>query len=645
MGTGVSGSRVWLRQYGGTNVSRLAVMLHVLVVIGGLLALAVVMPVDAVAALLSTDQADGSAPNGGLLSAETQSLFQAVRDGDLGAVQQAVLDGADILAVNADGVSAADLAESLNHFTITHFLRAYQAIEERTGSPTTVVEAEEPVRAPSPPVQAPTEATMPTTPMSGQGIVPEKEPVTDPVSKTPIAETQTTLVQSPADETVTRETVSAGSSPVAPVSELFGETVTSGQTQVEQQTGLNVPGEPSGDYLARLSVLNPAHELRQSVPPAPTGQIVDTGDSLQDITTVADTPAGGEILGEIPGGDDADTAVAAEMTEPSHMTMAFTPKIPSRKPATDAVADEPAIFASVEPKQPSVESTEPVDSAAEVDVMMLAEVPDPPVSPEPAETADPAESEDGSFFARMRVFDEELTGEPPADVAVIPEPATRARNTDSVPEYEQIRAAVIEKLRRESDARSRQLADVRNENLKEVEKVEMIREHESGSLNIQTELRAKQRTALTGTSLPPGYAPPPDGGSSGIRFLQRMGLFDGTESAQMAEMGEPRETAPPSGFSPYDQPMRMESGVSTLLPVLTPGSLAKKPWHLWTMGIAPLRRDELWIRPMIWRSPRWGRLPACSSRQISVIPVKPVHCPRREHYRHRLTRSRMFRAA
>ncbi len=501
------------------KASRLAVTPRGLAVLLAVGVLQTFAAVDANATLsLSADQSD-NAPSGAPLSAQTQRLFQAVRDGELASVQQAVLDGADLQAVNADGVRAADLAESLDRFAIALFLRAYQAIEERPGAPTTVVETEGP--APVPPPE-----NLDAAPTSS----------------------------------------STASSLTAPVSELFGETGGSALKQtspVKQETS-------AGDYFSRLSTLNPTHEMPESVPPAPTGQIVEGDDTLQNLTVIAETPSEMQEVSEQEP-ENRNLEQFGESAEASDVMTAFTPQLPRRKPPEDLTAAEPEIFMSVGREQPPVEP-EPV---AEANVMMLPEV------SMPVETADPVAPEEGSFFGQMRVFDEapssgQPPAEPPADGSAMPDPMKTARNTGVLTEYEQIRAAVIEKLRRESDARSKQLADVRGELHEEFEQEDMIREHESGAMNIQTELRAKQRMALTGTSLPPGYVPPPDGGSSGIRFLQRLGLYDTEDPFQVAETRDLRQSGLPSGSSSYTPPVLMDAGESILLPVLTPEKLTRK---------------------------------------------------------------------
>lgn len=253
---------------------------------------------------LSYDQADNAvdvAPNGAPLSAETQRLFRAVREGDLGAAQQAVLDGADILAVNADGQNAADLAESLNEFTITHFLRAYQAIEDRSGASTTVLETEQPAPIPpAAPESIPESAVTAASPLSGEGIVPSVETVG--VEEPPLVEVPST---SP-------ETTSATIAP--PSSDLFGETGSSlaGSTGAEVAHTQEPGGEEvSGDYFSRLAKLNPAHqpvsseavasppepEIAQSPAPEPMA-VAEAGDTsvLEEESGV---PADGEADGMV----------------------------------------------------------------------------------------------------------------------------------------------------------------------------------------------------------------------------------------------------------------------------------------------------------------------------------------------------------
>ena len=443
------------------------------------------------------------------------------------------------MAVNDEGVNAADLAESLDHFAITHFLRAYQAIEETPSAATTIVETEGPAPVPPPEVEAPYKAVAIKTP---------EPPDTDDATST---------------------SMSTVSSLAAPVSDLFGET---GGSTVKQ--ALPVKQEASADdYFSRLSTLNPAHEAPQPQPAeaAPMGEIVEGDDALQNLTVIAEEPQ------EIQDVSDRETenveAIIADEKSGGRVMTAFNPRAPRRKPAEDMLTEEPAIFSSVEGEQKPADP-EPV---TEIDVMLLAEV---PTIPEPLETMQPVPSGEGGFFSKMREFDEMQSAEeltkPSVDDPDMQAPMMTARNAGLLSEYEQIRAAVIEKLRRESDERSRHLADVREEIQGEFEQEDMVREHESGSLNIQTELRAKQRATLTGTRLPPGYVPPPDGGTSGVRFLQRLGLYDAEDPHQVAETRDLAQASLPSGASSYTPPVLSNAGESILLPVLSPKNLASK---------------------------------------------------------------------
>ncbi len=565
MGTGVSDSRVWYRRLGLTTVS-VVFSLRMLSIVVVILGAAVVTPEGSHAALaVSNDQADETAPNGAPLSAETQRLFQAVRDGDLGSVQQAVLDGADIVALNADATTAADLAESLGHFTITLFLRAYQAIEGYDAAPTTVVETEEPGPVTPPAAIAPRADALSSTPISGQGIVPAGETEEPPSGG--ILETSS-------------QTASAISLQTIQVSEMPDEEPQALQSpqepQVIQMSQEPQAAEPSGDYFSRLSMLNPTHEPIGPEQVAPTGQVIEGGNGLQSLTAIGEASTEATQFSE--NVTSAVTEPASNASGPSDealvqrdVIMAFVPFVPPRKPVED-MTGEASIFAVVEQEQPVSETILPGDRVAEVDAPMLAEVPVPEFS-QPAATEEPGK---GSFFARMRVFDEGSSDAMSTQPGITTESLGSARNTEMVPQFEQIRAAVIEKLRRESNERSRQLADVRDENLKVLETEDMVREHLSGSMNIQTELRAKQRTTVTGTALPPGYAPPPDGGTSGIRFLQRLGLYAGNEPALTIEAEASHDTGLPSGSSSYDQPILTEAGENLLIPVLSPAKLAKK---------------------------------------------------------------------
>lgn len=553
MGFDVSDSRVWYRRLGLTTLS-VVPSLRVLSIVVVILSAVVVTPEDSHAALsLSNDQADDTAPNGAPLSAETQRLFQAVRDGDLGAVQQAVLDGADIVALNADAVIAADLAESLGHFTITHFLRAYQAIEGQDAAPSTVVETEEPGPITPPDAIAPRADVLSSTPISGQGIIPVGE-----VEEPPSGEIMETSSQ----------TASVVSLQTTPVSAMPDEEIKTLSESHEEK--------PLGDYFSRLSMLNPAHEPIGTEPVAPMGQVIEGGNGLQGLTVMGEVSteaiqSSKNEVSTVTKPESIGPGQSDEAVEQRDVIMAFVPLVPPRKPMED-MAGESSIFASVEQEEPASETILPGDLVAEVDVPMLSEVP----MPEFSQPTAMEEADEDSFFAQMRVFEEGSSGAMDTQSGMMTESLGSARNTETVPQFEQIRTAVIEKLRRESNERSKQLADVRDENLKALETEDMAREHLSGSMNVQTELRAKQRTTMTGTDLPPGYVPPPDGGTSGIRFLQRLGLYAGKEPAQTVDADTSHDTGLPSGSSSYDRPVLTAAGENLLLPALSPAKLANK---------------------------------------------------------------------
>ncbi len=211
---------------------------------------------------------------------------------------------------------------------------------------------------------------------------------------------------------------------------------------------------------------------------------------------------------------------------------------------------------------------------------------DPPISPakptallkalgdqEPADTTARATgsqagsvAEEADFFAQMRAFgetplDPPAAGkDPPAVASGLDDgldggpgdgPAknlvSRLGSTELsapadtplgrvLPKHESLRNAVLENLQRESKARLAELENARDEIADRLILEERAKLHGSGTQNVQSDFRAKKRAEMTGDVLPPGYVPPPDGGRSGVRFLQRLGLYGNDENAQPVPM-------------------------------------------------------------------------------------------------------------
>ena len=134
-------------------------------------------------------------------SEATRRLFDAVRSGDLGAVQASVGDGANLQAVNISGIRAVDLAVDRGRFDIAHYLLSVmkvkrQQAEAKKKEPQSPPPAA-PVAAAPPPVepQAAAPAAVPPPPArtaqpaedwykatSRQAVLPVTAPLQPPVS-------------------------------------------------------------------------------------------------------------------------------------------------------------------------------------------------------------------------------------------------------------------------------------------------------------------------------------------------------------------------------------------------------------------------------------------------------------------------------
>lgn len=473
----------------------------------------------------------------------TQALFAAIEAGDLVAVQQAVLDGADLRETDDTGKTPAALAEELGHFTITHFLLAYSALEAPpdesggTGSAAT--------------------GTEPTT--TGETARQTTRAVDDTRQATPDA---------PVEEEI-----------VSPPTEPEPERIE--KAYFERLTTLNpAPRERGTDAMSRSAAVDEppvpsesATEPAAPEPPAPA-------DEQPDEVTVAQEPAPPADAAEEPAmaaEPSDDVEVPTEDGDGTVVTM-----IPAPEPGSDpAVEPEPIPLPEVaETPPPADVGTETVpESEPAAETVVVEEPSTEPAATETAESELPppggetttgtGDDGGGSFMAGLRRFEGSEPGEPgglkPEDFAIppaggetrtaeipgaesYPAPGGETQSTTDarVPEHERLRAEAVERLRRESTERLAQLEDARKVAAEEREKSRLAEVFKSGVANVEAEARAQKRLELTGSPYPPGFVPPPDGGSSAVRFLQRMGIVseDERQTAGLAEPVEPRASRP-----------------------------------------------------------------------------------------------------
>jgi hypothetical protein len=200
-------------------------------VLAGVLVVGFLHPSPGISATPETPTETGTQPTepSDILGPHTIMLFEAIRTGSLSAVQQAVLDGASLTARGPEGKTAAELAESLEKYTITHFLRVYETIEQTDTSRVTEKAPESPIPAPAVSESLPELTFEPsTTPEPGHTL---------PAVSTPVME--------PAPEVVQQVAV-----PQPTVTEMPT------RSETVPETGGDVPAG-SESYFSRLSVLNP----------------------------------------------------------------------------------------------------------------------------------------------------------------------------------------------------------------------------------------------------------------------------------------------------------------------------------------------------------------------------------------------------
>ena len=116
------------------------------------------------------------------LSPATKRLFDAVWADDMAQVKASVVDGANLEAINEDGVRAVDLAVDKGHYDIAHYLLSVERLRSDESTATRPPAAPDPstfpVAAPTPaPVAAPVPAPAPVVSVAPAPIAPAGAPV------------------------------------------------------------------------------------------------------------------------------------------------------------------------------------------------------------------------------------------------------------------------------------------------------------------------------------------------------------------------------------------------------------------------------------------------------------------------------------
>ncbi len=280
-----------------------------------------------------------------------------------------------------------------------------------------------------------------------------------------------------------------------------------------------------------------------------------------DEQVVMDAPVAEPITKPELAEDPVEMAVLAEP---------FDPVPAPRKPDSANSMGEPDIFAVIG-SAPEFELKQ-----AETDDMELAQI-------EPADQTAPLEMPEGtmesgdeeSFFSSMKSFSETGDGLESGDLTAAPESKASTAMKQALeglpeipaldlPDHELIRAAVLKKLQNESRDRMSILSDARDQAGDEVETVQQMEAHATGVENVQKDLRIKEYLAAAGTNLSPGYVPPPDGGSSAVRFLQRIGMLSSPSDPEATSAPQETKTSIMTALESVDPvaAMAMDAKVS-----------------------------------------------------------------------------------
>lgn len=185
----------------------------------------------------------------GEISPETEKLFRAVRSNDFPAVKRNLLDGGDVRAENAAGLTVIDLAIDRGYFKIAHYLLAWRKQRKpkpklplplpvpppitAEAAPTAEPAAPEPAREEAPKAESsPPEQARETAPIA-------------PKPRQPLPAAESTAKPAPPPiETATKPEPLAKTDPVTPPSEMTSE-MTSEKTA--EKTAENPPSAPTSE--------------------------------------------------------------------------------------------------------------------------------------------------------------------------------------------------------------------------------------------------------------------------------------------------------------------------------------------------------------------------------------------------------------
>lgn len=282
----------------------------------------------------------------GEMSPETEKLFRAVKSNNFPSVKRSLLDGGDVKAENAAGLTVIDVAIDKGYFKIAHYLLAWRKQRQPKAKPPLPV-AEPPTITPE---AAP--AAEPPSPEPAR----EAAPIA-PKPPEPFAAAESAAKTAPTPmETETKPDSLAKPEPVAPAAEKTAVKTAEKATEIPPATPQPAPPQPKAAATppSNNKVLKPAQAESPGILDRLTGYF--TSDPEPEKTSLAK---------DQPGPEPKETEKAAEAKPETPVEQAAATAI--TEPKTEQGPDEPGvldqlarIFASeTEPEAPPVQPMEP----------------------------------------------------------------------------------------------------------------------------------------------------------------------------------------------------------------------------------------------------------------------------------------------
>ena len=282
----------------------------------------------------------GQPASAGEMTPETEKLFRAVRSNDFPAVKRNLLDGGDVRAENAAGLTVIDLAIDKGYFNIAHYLLAWRKQRKP--------KAKLPLPLPAPP-----------------SITAEAAPTAEPAFREPAREEAPKAEPSPAGQA--REAAPIAPQPAEP---LPGAESAAKPTPTPIETATRPEPLPQTDPVTRPAEKT-AEKAAEIPPSAPTSEPPRP-------EAAATEPSGNKILTsapeESPGILDRITGYFTSDPEPENSARAKDqpdpePKAPAPKPmgsvtppaekTAEKAAEIPPSAPTSEPPRPEAAATEP----------------------------------------------------------------------------------------------------------------------------------------------------------------------------------------------------------------------------------------------------------------------------------------------